>query len=154
MPLGSVKVAALGAWMACRGGYLRSLGEKAPPGVAGAGAGPLARPAGAGGGVGRRDGVPRRILEVLGRESAARGGGRGGGSPATSGGGRRGRGRPARSRDAPRLRMGGGRQQENAGKGSHCGPPVWRSCGLGGASDWPGVTEYTVVRPVDWKTVV
>src|ERR1035441_5381561 len=56
MPLGSVKVAALGAWMACRGGYLRSLGEKAPPGVAGAGADPLPRPAVAGAGVvGRPD---------------------------------------------------------------------------------------------------
>src|ERR1035441_2957126 len=48
MPLGSVKTAKSGAWIARNGGYLRSLGETTPPGRVGAVAGPGPRPAAGG----------------------------------------------------------------------------------------------------------
>src|ERR1035441_1168951 len=51
MPLGSVNVAALGAWMERRGGYFRSLGENAPLAAAGEGAVTRLRPAVGGVGV-------------------------------------------------------------------------------------------------------
>src|ERR1035438_1919233 len=75
MPLGSVNVAALGAWMARRGGYLRSLGENAPlawvaprPAVGGAGFAVLGRPdpnmpcARAAAATRRMPRMPRRVL--------------------------------------------------------------------------------------------
>src|ERR1035441_4198937 len=81
MPLGSVKVAAFAAWMARSGGYLRPLGENAPPAAAGEGGVTRLRPAVAGAGFavrGRPDpnvscawatvatrrmpGMPRRVL--------------------------------------------------------------------------------------------
>src|ERR1035441_5149348 len=81
MPLGSVNVAAFDAWMARSAGYLRSLGENAPPAAAGEGAVTRLRPAVAGAGFavrGRPDpkvpcawataatrrmpGMPRRVL--------------------------------------------------------------------------------------------
>src|SRR5664280_3351227 len=48
MPLGRVKTAKSGAWIARNGGYLRSLGETTPPAAAGAVAVPLPRPAAGG----------------------------------------------------------------------------------------------------------
>src|ERR1019366_2152810 len=91
-------------------------------------------------------------LRSLG-ESVPAGAG-GGGRPRPAGGGP---GSPLRRRPGCRsfrnLRAGGGRHQENTKEGLHCGPPVLRSGSLGGggASDRPGSTVYTVVRPTATK---
>jgi len=74
---------------------------------------------------------------------------------ATLGGGSRGLRHSRHARSQYVLRPGDGRDQENAENAearSHCGPSILRSGGLGGgASDWPGSTLYTVVRPVATK---
>src|ERR1035438_5584354 len=73
MPLGRVKTAQSGAWIARSGGYLRSLGETTPPAAAGAAGVPLPRPAAGGAACGAAGfGADPGMAPLCARAAAAR----------------------------------------------------------------------------------